>query len=117
VNEFLPRPFVEKERRRVFVPDETFPRRVMARIQPVGQSAAAVWDLVPGFARPMIAVMTVILVVILGIQIVYTKPPSAGIVNAYLAAEETAVDQWLYHDAEPADEDLLLEISLVGDSQ
>ena len=116
MKEFLPKEFVERERRRVFVPAASFPRRVVALIPPVHQSAAAVWDLVPGFARPMIVVMTAVLVGVLGMQLFYSEPPEVGILDAYVEPEPTPADEWISHDIElPRGDSLLLQISLVGD--
>ncbi len=113
MNEFLPKGFVDSERRRTFVPDGTFARRVMAEIRPINQSAAAVWDFVPVFARPMIAVMTCVLLIILGIQVFLPQSPGVGIVDAYLEMDQAPADQWLYRNAElPEGPDLLVEISL-----
>ena len=114
MSEFLPKEFVDNERRRTFVPDASFARRVISEIRPVNQSAAAVWDIVPGLARPMITVMTCVLLIILGIQILLPQPPEVGIVDAYLEMDQGPEDQWLYRNAElPDGRDLLVEISLV----
>jgi hypothetical protein len=115
VSDFLPRGFVEQERRRVFKPDASFPLRVVLNMSPVSSAAAPVWDLIPASARRMVAVMSLILVVIVAMQFLYSEPPEAGIVDAYLEPEMAPADRWLYDNAElPEDDDLLLEISLVG---
>ena len=116
MSDLLPKKFVEEERRRVFVPDSDFARRVMARIQPVARPATAVWEYVPGFARPVVAAATAILLVIAGLQMVNPQMPEQGIVDAYLAEDSTPTDTWLYQDADvPEGDDLFLEITLAED--
>ena len=112
MNEFLPKGFVDRERRRAFIPDAAFAKRVVAEIRPINQSTAAVWDFVPSFARPMIAVMTCVLLIILGVQM-FLQSLEVGIVDAYLEMDQGPADQWLYRNAElPEGRDLLVEISL-----
>ena len=114
MNESLPKGFVESERRRTFVPDPSFVRRVMSEIRTINQSAAAVWDDVPGLARPMIVVITCVLLIILGIQVFLPQPPELGIVDAYLEMDQGPADQWLYRNADlPEGRDLLVEVSLL----
>ena len=116
MNEFLPKGFVERERRRIFHPDESFARRVILRIKPVSGSVIPMWDDVPGFARPIVVVATVVLVLIMGLHVIYPQPPEIGIVDTYLEADAELGDDWLYRGAElPQGDDLLLEISLVED--
>ncbi len=113
MNEFLPKRFVEHERRRTFMPDGSFARRVVRQIQPVNQAAGAVWDFVPSFARPTIAVMTLVVLVMLGVQVFLPGPPEVGLVDFYLEMEHGPSDQWMYGEAElPQGSDLLVEISL-----
>jgi len=110
---FLPRKFVEQERRRVLLPNEGFARHVIANLKPVSQQAADVWEYIPGFARPIVAVTVVVLFVIVGLQMIYSDMPEQGIVDAHLAKDSTSTDAWLYQEAEiPEGDDLLLEISL-----
>ena len=114
MNDFLPRGFVESERRRILQPDESFARRVISRTKPVSGLAVPMWDYVQGFARPMVVVLTAVLVVILGLHLIYPQPPVIGIVDAYLESDAELGDDWLYRDAGlPQGDDLLLEISLV----
>ena len=113
MNAFLSKGFVGNERRRVLVPDAGFAKRVIAQIRPTDQSAATVWDFVPTLVRPMIAVITCVLLIILGIQGFLPQPPAVGIVDAYLEMDQGPADQWLYRNAElPEGRDLLVEISL-----
>jgi len=113
LNRILPKGFVDRERRRIFVPGASFARRVVSEIRPLDQSAAAVWDFVPGFARPIVAVMTCILLALLAVQVFLKPLPELGIVDAYLEMDQGPADQWLYLNAElPEGPDLLVEISL-----
>ncbi len=116
MNEFLPKGFVETERRRTFQPDESFARRVVLRIRPVVRSAAPVWDYVPSFARRMVVATMVLLLIIVGIQMIFPGPPQVGIVEEYLEAGAAPGGDWLYRGAElPEGDALLVEISLVGE--
>ena len=113
MSDFLPKRFVAEERRRVFVPDADFARRVLARIQPVARPATVVWEYVPGFARPVVAATALVLLVMSGLQMVSSDIPEQGIVDAYLAEDSTPSDTWLYQDAEvPEGDDLFLEITM-----
>jgi hypothetical protein len=113
----LPRWFRERERSRVFTPDQTFARRVVLQMRPVTRSAGLVWDYVPSFARPMVAATTLLLLALISYQMMSPTPfpddSSIGIVEAYLGADGTTVDEWLYRGAEiPDGQDLLIEISV-----
>jgi hypothetical protein len=45
--------------------------------------------------------------------LLYRSPPEFGIVDAYLSAEATPAEEWLYWDAEPPEgQDLLIEIAV-----
>ena len=112
----LPGEFVTKERRRVFEPDPSFARRVVAQMRPVTRPAALVWDYIPSFARPMVAASTVLLLALISYQLMAPAPypdTELGIVDAYLGADADPVEEWLYRYAEPPQgEDLLIEISV-----
>jgi hypothetical protein len=116
VSNLLPPEFVQSERKRVFEPESSFARRVVASLDPVTRPGV-LWDHVPSFARPIVAVATVFLVALATIQVFYPVPPEMGIVDAYLAAEATPAEAWLYWDEDPPEgQDLLIEIG-VADSQ
>ena len=91
------------------MPDADFAKRVVALLKPVSRQAADVWEYIPAFARPIVAVTMVALVVIIGLQMMYPQMPDQGIVDAHLAEDSTPTDAWLYQDAEiPEGDDLLL---------
>ncbi len=116
MNGFLPKEFVRKERGRVFEPDATFARRVVARMRPVNRSAGLLWDYVPSFARPMVAASTVMFLALLGFRLMSPMPSpysDVGVVDAYLGIDAVSAEEWLYRYAEPPEgEDLLIEISV-----
>lgn len=116
MNGFLPKEFVRKERGRVFEPDATFARRVVARMRPVNRSAGLLWDYVPSFARPMVAASAVMFLVLLSFRLmspVHSPYSDVGIVDAYLGIDAVSAEEWLYRYAEPPEgEDLLIEISV-----
>ncbi len=113
MNKSLPKWFIDSERHRTFLPGASFARRIVAELRPVNPSTAAVWDFVPRFARPMITVMTCILLIILGLRVFLPQPPEVGIVDAYLEMDQGPADQWLYRNAQlPEGRDLLVEVSL-----
>lgn len=117
MSDFLPRDFVRKERIRVFEPDPSFPKRVVGNLRPVTRSSGMIWDDIPSFARPMVAAASAVLLVLISVNFFLPSPPEMGIIDAYLSAEATPAEEWLYWDAEPPEgEDLLIEIS-VAESQ
>jgi hypothetical protein len=116
MNEFLPEWFVKKERSRVFEPESTFARRFVQRMRPVTRPAGLLWDYVPAFARPLVAASTLLLLALISFQLISPAPfpdSEVGIVEAYLGADATPVDDWLYLGADlPEGQDLLIEISM-----
>jgi hypothetical protein len=61
----------------------------------------------------MVAAATAVLLVLISVQLFYRSPPEFGIVDAYLSAEATPAEEWLYWDAEPPEgQDLLIEIAV-----
>jgi hypothetical protein len=117
VSDILPKDFVQNERQRVFEPDASFARRVVGDLRPVTRSSGLIWDYVPSFARPMVAAASGVLLVLISLNLFYPTPPELGIVDAYLSAEATPAEEWLYWDAEPPEgQDLLIEIA-VAESQ
>lgn len=115
MNRLLPNEFIQRERERVFEPGESFARNVVAGLDPVDsliRPAGLVWDYVPSFARPIVALSTVVFLAVISVRVFYPLPPPVGIVDAYLAAEAAPVEEWLYRDADPPEgEDLLIQIS------
>ena len=116
MNEILPEEFLLQARRRVFKPDAAFVRRVVEQIKPVARPVGLIWDYVPAFARPIVALMTVFLLALISFHMVFPAPLPAGdvgIVDEYLGADAVPADEWLYRYAEPPEgEDLLIEISV-----
>lgn len=117
MSNLLPRGFVQKERERVFQPESSFACRVVRSLRPIPRTSGVLWDYVPSFARPIVAAATVFLVALATIHVFYPVPPEMGIVDAYLSAEATPAEAWLYGDEDPPEgQDLLIEIS-VGESE
>jgi hypothetical protein len=117
VKRTLPIEFIRRERNRVFQPGASFARNVVSGLDPLARPAGLVWDYVPSFARPIVALATVILLAVVGVRVFYPLPPAVisdvGIVDAYLATDAAPVEEWLYRDAEPPEgEDLLIHISV-----
>ena len=116
MNKCLPKEFVIQERGRVFKPDSTFARRVVDQIKPIARTTGLIWDYIPSFARPIVALTTVLLFALISFHMIFPAPLPAGnvgIVDEYLGADAVPADEWLYRYAEPPEgEDLLIEISV-----
>ena len=104
--------FFDKERNRVFEPDAFFTQRVMARLneRPV-EAESGIWDFVPGSTRPVLAIALTLILCFVVLEIFIPQVPERGMVEAFLATEQSPTESFLYNDTEvPSRQDVLEQL-------
>lgn len=110
--------FFSEERKRVFIPDPDFARRVFARAGDPAKREFGIWENAGSFARPVVALGLLLLLALVAVEGFFPMAPELGLVDAYLEADEQPSDRWLYREAElPSGSELLVEIFLLEEHQ
>ena len=107
--------FFDAERKRVHEPDAFFARRVMARLDERladARSAQYVgfWDMVPSSTRPVLAVALMLILCFVVVELFIPQVPQRGMVESFLAPEQTPVESFLFNDTDVASQDVLRQL-------
>jgi hypothetical protein len=106
----------EREKKRVVEPDFFFTQRVMARLdaekadKTVRARDLEFWDTVPSFTRPVLALALMLIVCFVIVDLVVPQVPQRGIVESFLAPEQTPAERFLYTDSDLASQDVLQQL-------
>jgi hypothetical protein len=106
--------FFESERNRVFLPDAFFTQRVMARYdERMNESRyrglGGVWDAIPGSTRPVLAIALLLILSFVAVEVFVPQMPQSGMVESFLAPEQSPAESFLYNDTEVPSRQVLLE--------
>lgn len=94
--------YFEHERQNWLEPDPDFAGRVMAGVRRrVTLQPVTLWDGVFAFARPVAAVALLMLITIVVLNSYLPLMPAIGAVDAYLEAEASPGERWLFSEDEP----------------
>jgi hypothetical protein len=109
--------FFEAERKKVIEPDAFFSRRVMARFdeqraQGYTRKAqdAGFWDIVPSSTRPVLAMALMLILCFVIVELFVPQVPQRGMVESFLAPEQSPVESFLYNDSDVASQDVLQQL-------
>ena len=111
--------FFNEEKKRVFTPDPFFHTRVLARLDE-GQTTRdfSIWDVVPGSARPVLALALTMLLAFTAVQLFVPVTPEQGFLDALLESEQGSAEAVLYSGQErPADQDFLNQLLGIEDAR
>jgi hypothetical protein len=108
----------DAERKRVFEPDASFTQRVMDRVdeRPAGATGRyiqelGIWDAIPGSTRPVLAFALMLLLCFVGVELFVPQLPQSGMVESFLAPEQSAAESFLYNDTDmPSRQDVLQQL-------
>jgi len=114
--------FFEKERQRVFEPDAYFTQRVTARMDELLYSknakTYAFWEVVPGSSRPVLVLALMLILCFVAVEMLVPRVPERGMVESFLAPEQSATESFLYNDADvPSRQDVLQQLMALEDQQ
>jgi hypothetical protein len=103
--------FFDKERKRVFEPDAFFTQRVMARLDERKRENrfGDIWDIVPGSTRPVLAIALVLILCFVAVELLVPQLPQIGMVESFLAPEQTPSESFLYNDTDVPSRQVVLE--------
>ena len=106
--------FFKRERKRIFEPDAFFTQRVMARIEAgVANKQASrlrdldFWEVIPSFARPVLALALMLILCFVIVDLFVPQLPQRGMVESFLAPEQSPSESFLYSDPDVATQDVL----------
>ena len=106
--------FFEEERNRVLKPDAFFTQRVMARLN----EAVSVkrirdlgfWDAVPSSTRPVLAFALMLILAFMVVEVFIPQLPERGMVESFLAPDQSPAESFLYNDTDVASQDVLQQL-------
>jgi hypothetical protein len=100
--------FFDAERKRVFEPDAFFAKRVVARLSDGVAQDYGVWDIVPSYTRPVLAVALALILCFGAVELFVPQMPQRGIVESFLEPEQSPAQSFLYNDTDvPSRQDVL----------
>ena len=103
--------FFDAERKRVFEPDAFFAKRVMVRLDSRPLPDYGIWDVVPGSARPVLAVALMLILCFVLVELFVPQMPQRGMIEAYLESEQNPTDSFLYSEADiPSGQEVLEQV-------
>ena len=103
--------FFDAERKRVFEPDAFFAKRVMARLDSRQVPNYGIWDVVPGSARPVLAIALMLIFCFVLIELFVPQMPRRGMIEAYLDSEQNPAESFLYSEADlPSGQEVLEQV-------
>src|SRR5205809_725167 len=107
--------FFDKERNRVIEPDAFFTRRVMARLDArVNERETqdfGIWDFIPSSTRPVLAVALTLILCFVALEMFIPQVPERGMVESFLATEQSPAESFLYNDTDiPSRQDVLEQL-------
>ena len=94
--------FFDEERKRVFTPGPFFTQRVMARLNGKIRDFE-IWEMIPGSARPVLAVGVVLLLCFMAVEMFIPQPPLRGMLEAVIESEQSPAETFLYSESEIQD--------------
>jgi len=113
--------FFAAERKRVVEPDPFFTQRVMARFDGAGTRRVqdfGFWDMVPNSTRPVLALALMLIICFGAVEIFYPAAPQRGIVESFLAPEQSPAESFLYNDSDiPSRQDVLQQLIAPEDEE
>ena len=110
--------FFDAERKRVFVPDAFFAKRVMARLNASDAREFGIWDIVPNSTRPVLAVALLVILCFAGFEMFVPQVPQLGMVEAFLESEQSPAESFLYSEGDIlARQDVLAQLIALEDEQ
>jgi hypothetical protein len=100
--------FFDAERKRVFEPDAFFAKRVVARLSEGVEQDYGIWDIVPSYTRPVLAIALALILCFGAVELFVPQMPQRGIVESFLEPEQSPAQSFLYNDTDvPSRQDVL----------
>ncbi len=105
------RDFFATERKRVFEPDAFFTQRVMTRLNENRTREVGFWDVIPGSTRPVLALALMLILCFVAVEMFVPQLPQRGMVESFLAPEQSPAESFLYNDIDvPSRQDVLEQL-------
>jgi len=101
--------FFEIERKRVFEPDAFFTPRVMARLNERVANDSGIWDVIPAFTRPVLALALTLILCFVAVEVFIPQLPQRGIVESFLESEQNPTESFLYNETDVPSRQVVLE--------
>src|SRR5262245_36451885 len=117
------REFFNAERKKVLTPDAFFTQRVMARLDAGIENIPrfrdiGFWDIVPNSTRPVLAIALMLILCFVAVEMFVPQLPQYGMVESFLAPEQTPAESFLYNDTDvPSRQDVLQQLIELEDQQ
>ena len=106
--------FFNAERKRVFEPDAYFAQRVIARVNERLDAARVqdlgFWDIIPSSTRPVLAIALMLILCFVAAEMFVPQMPQSGMVESFLAPEQSPAESFLYNDTDVPSQDVLQQL-------
>jgi len=110
--------FFDAERKRVFEPDAYFTQRVMARLAEGNLQEVGIWEFIPRYTRPVLALALMLIVCFVAVQSFIPQVPQRGMVESFLESEQSPAESFLYNESDvPSRQDVLQQLIAPEDQQ
>jgi hypothetical protein len=109
--------FFEAERKRVLKPDAFFTQRVMARLNEPVNEKRAFWDVIPSSTRPVLVFALMLILCFVVVEMLVPQLPEHGMVELFLAPEQSPAESFLYNDTDVASQDVLQQLIELEDER
>ena len=110
--------FFDAERKRVFEPDAFFAKRVIARLSEGVAQDYGIWDVVPRYTRPVLAVALALILCFAAVEMFVPQVPQRGMVESFFDAEQSPAESFLYNNTDaPSRQDVLDQLIAPEDQQ
>ncbi len=109
--------FFEVEKSRVFAPDASFTKRVMARLNGAPSWRSGIWEMMPRSTRPVLALALALILCFIAIELFIPQMPQRGVVESLLQSEQSPVESLLYNDTDVPARQVVLQQLIAGEEE
>ena len=112
--------FFDSERQRVFEPDSFFTQRVMARLNDGKERRFrdfAIWEPLTNSTLPVLAIALLLILSFIAVELFIPELPQRGMVDSFLAPEQSPTESFLYNDTDVPSRQVVLELITLEDQE
>jgi len=110
--------FFDTERKQVFEPDAYFTQRVMARLGERSPQDVGIWEFIPTYTRPVLALALMLIVCFVAVESLIPQVPQRGMVESFLESEQSPAESFLYNETDvPSRQDVMQQLIAPEDQQ
>jgi hypothetical protein len=110
--------FFDSERKRVHTPGPFFTSRLIARLSTARPLENGIWEMIPGSARPVLALALVVILSFVLVEIFVPTIPQIGLIEESFESVQTPGESLFYGEEDvPAGDELLEQLIALEEVQ